>query len=404
MGHRGRLTIGVLCAMAAGCETDGTYEASVIALERDVLASLTVAADGDIELRLERWYGSEAFGWERCPVLHAEATVNGAPMAVVNAGGWVPVQPGDTIFDGGGGHCEPMIYRLLDPPAAILQSEDIQIELRDEGGAIAIEVPFIGTPELALAEPRVLVPGARAVLEVLPSVQAIDFAAITAHYEGELAQKTPGNARTGFEAGEIEATETGMAFIVPAMQPDSHGVLRLLHETPGSWPLRVTRCKGVGGCQASKVLSGAIGLELSVSTTGDAVEPDSREDHAQWHYCWLSGEVTGNLELAWTDALGCQWNLTEQRVLQVRYSEGPYDSFTLRIEDFAPEQGARQSAQVDVKLEGVASMRAECSVVIDRVWTEIRSSFPTVVEGTGECSPGASAVQPFAFRAPGERR
>ncbi len=147
-GYRGWPVAGVLGLLAAACDgTDGTYEASVVALEHDALASIEVAADGDVELWLQRWFGSEAFGWERCPVLHAEATVNGEPMEVLSAGGWVPLSSGPTFLDASGGHCEAMRYRLADPPAELLQGESLLIELRDEGGAIVLEVGLMGTPE-----------------------------------------------------------------------------------------------------------------------------------------------------------------------------------------------------------------------------------------------------------------
>jgi hypothetical protein len=145
-GYRGWRVAGVLGALAAACDgTSGNYEASVVALERDARASVQITADGGVELWLRRWYGSEAFGWERCPVLHAEATVDGEPMEVVSAGGWVPLTSGPTILDSSGGHCEAMHYRLLDPPPELLHGESLLIELRDEGGAIAIEVALMGT-------------------------------------------------------------------------------------------------------------------------------------------------------------------------------------------------------------------------------------------------------------------
>src|SRR3954470_15551470 len=150
-------SISVSSAMALGImllhcgDSRHTYDASLADLRNDVLLTINVAADRSGELSLVRWYGSEAYGWEHCPVIHAAGSVNGRPvLELEEAGGWIPVSPGKGLLEGDGGVCRDMRYRFGSGALQGLSGADIVFHLEDEGGAMDLQAPYLAD-ELALS-------------------------------------------------------------------------------------------------------------------------------------------------------------------------------------------------------------------------------------------------------------
>ena len=163
--HMKRMVLGLVCAgvsLLPACDVNekGASLASV--------PSLTMHAEAHRDRTVDVYVSNAAQFSPPCPVFHANATLNGSPMQLVDAGGYV-----DTL--GGAGRCARPKFSLIVPQDEA--DADVVILVEDESSKLSMRVQhLLSTPVLSLDAPsdHVLRQISRAALSLAPAGLAFE--------------------------------------------------------------------------------------------------------------------------------------------------------------------------------------------------------------------------------------
>ena len=155
----GLACVGVSLLSACAGNENGASLASV--------PSLTMHAEAHRDRTVDVYISNAAQFSPPCPVFHATATLNGSPMQLVDAGGYV-----DNL---GAGRCARPKFSLMVPRGEV--DPDVVILIEDESSKLSMRVQhLLSTPSLSLDTPgdHILRQISRATLSLAPAGLAFE--------------------------------------------------------------------------------------------------------------------------------------------------------------------------------------------------------------------------------------
>ena len=244
-----------LALLSAGCTDDGpSYDATLSDIAGELRVSVEVLGTRDpatprrIQIFLQPGPSATIDQERLCPLIEANASVNGLALKQTEKGEYFSSSGGGGILSGSAG-CRPISFDLALPeelPPALLE-EPARVQLRDSVGAVNIEARGLFHPPTArFSEPAdgMMHPGDTVELLVEPSV-----AMLPPRLSGYYTAEVPGDS---FGLGEIEITETGVVFGVIESAVPSRGTVKLTGDRSGPFRAIIDKCEGAASCSAAR--------------------------------------------------------------------------------------------------------------------------------------------------------
>jgi len=244
----------LLVYLLVGCSDDGpSYDGRLADLASDLDVSVDVLGTRDpatprrVVVVLDPGPSASIDKDNMCPVIEAQASVNGLALGQTNKGGY--------FFHGGSGFgysgCNPIEFERELPeelPPELLE-EPTRVQVRDESGVVRVEVGgLFHPPRASFVSPvdGVMTPGTIVSLSIEPSTEVLPRP-LSGHYTAEV-------PRDSFGLGSFEISHTGVAFRVSERAVSSSGSLELSSESGGPFRAIVGVCQGAAQCSAARWL------------------------------------------------------------------------------------------------------------------------------------------------------
>jgi len=243
----------LLSGLLAGCaEHDPSYDAQLSDLASELVVSIDVLGTRDpatprrMVVLLDPGPSATLDTEHLCPVIEAQASVNGLTLT--------QTQKGEYFSSGGGGllsgysGCYPIAFERELPaelPPELLE-EPVRLKVHDGSGVVLVEARGLFVPlRASFASPTdgVMTPGATVSLSVEPSPEMLPWR-LSGYYSAEV----PGDS---FGLGSIEISDTGISFRVFERAVASSGTLRFVSDD-GPFRGIVDRCEGAAQCSAKR--------------------------------------------------------------------------------------------------------------------------------------------------------
>ena len=245
----------LLVSLLVGCSDDGpSYDgrladlASELVVSIDVLGTRDPATPRRMVVVLDPGPSATIDQDRLCPVIEAQASVNGLALDQTNKGDYFHLS-GSSGFGYSGCNLIAFERELPEELPSELLEERTRVQVRDESGVVLVEVRgLFHPPRASFVSPAdgVMTPGALVSLSIEPSTEILPWR-LSGYYRAEV-------PRDSFGLESIDVSEASVSFRVVERAVASSGSIELSSDSGGPFWGIVDVCQGAAQCSAARSL------------------------------------------------------------------------------------------------------------------------------------------------------